>query len=372
MLWAMRPLLFLLFTSTALAQQGEDARPLLQQVADAARNVKSWRAEFTANVEITAEGMQSKMELPSKETAQGPNFLRREMTLAGTPVLIVCDGVNTWNYAPALKRYQSIPGTGAACVSTFGSWAQLLNGLQSAVITGSDTVVFEGVPTPCDVVRAEYATLPSGANLSGGTNVQGTGTRTMCVDRNRSLILRDNIETKAVPFPSSPNGVQSKAMIAYSSIERDPVLPADLFTFQPPADSTLSASPISAFGAPAGSPPAPRAAPTPLPPGVNRVGNGVTAPTLISKVEPTYTQEARAAKINGTVVLYIEVSAEGATQNIRVLRKLDPGLDQKAIEAASKWRFRPGMKDGVPVTVAAQVEVNFRLLQGPPPGMMIP
>jgi TonB family protein len=358
--------MFFLFTSLALAQQGEDARPLLQQVADAARNVKSWRAEYVATIEVTAEGIQSKMEMPTRESSQSPNLMRREITLAGIPTLIICDGASAWTYMPALKRYQKTTGTSAACVSTFSSWAQVLNGLQSAAITGSETLVFEGIPTPCDVVRAEYVRLPSGTNLPGGTNVQGTGTRTMCVDRNRSLILRDNIETKAVPIPSSPNGVQSKAMIAYSSIERDPVLPPDSFTFEPPADSTLVAGPASALSAPA------RSSPVPLPPGVNRVGNGVTAPALISKVEPAYTQEARAAKINGTVVLYVEVAVDGVAQNIRVLRKLDPGLDQKAIEAVSKWRFRPGMKDGEPVTVAAQVEVNFRLLQGPPPGTILP
>jgi TonB family protein len=181
----------------------------------------------------------------------------------------------------------------------------------------------------------------------------------MCVDRNRSLILRDYIEIKAVPISSSPNGVQSKTTIAYSSIERDPVLPPDLFAFQPPADSTLAA--------PAGS------SPVPSPPEVFRVGlAGVTAPTLISKVEPTYTQEARAARIEGAVVLRIEIDTEGVPQNIRVLRGLDPGLDQNAIDNVSKWRFRPGMKDGKPVTIVAQVQVNFRLLQGPPPGRMIP
>ena len=56
MLWGMRPFVLLLFASMALAQQGEDARPLLQQVADAARNVKSWRAEYVVTTETTGEG----------------------------------------------------------------------------------------------------------------------------------------------------------------------------------------------------------------------------------------------------------------------------------------------------------------------------
>ena len=118
MLRGMRPLMFLLFASMALAQQGEDARPLLQQVADAARNVKSWRAEYVASIEITGEGIQSKMEMPSKESCAGPEPIGVGRSLvAGMPVLIVCDGANTWIYMPALKQYQKTPGTTAACVS---------------------------------------------------------------------------------------------------------------------------------------------------------------------------------------------------------------------------------------------------------------
>jgi TonB family protein len=96
--------------------------------------------------------------------------------------------------------------------------------------------------------------------------------------------------------------------------------------------------------------------------GVYRVGNGVSAPALLSKVEPQYTEEARAAKLRGTVLLYIEVDPDGTAQNIAIKRSLGLGLDEKAIEAIRQWRFRPGVKDGAPVTVAAQVEVNFRLL----------
>jgi TonB family protein len=45
-----------------------------------------------------------------------------------------------------------------------------------------------------------------------------------------------------------------------------------------------------------------------------------------------------------------------------VIRSLGLGLDQKAIEAVQKWRFKPGQKDGKPVPVSANIEVNFRLL----------
>jgi protein TonB len=96
--------------------------------------------------------------------------------------------------------------------------------------------------------------------------------------------------------------------------------------------------------------------------GALRVGGGVTAPQLQHKVEPEYSEEARKAKFSGTVVLYIEVDTKGQATNIRVIRSLGLGLDEKAIEAVKKWTFLPGKKNGVPVTVQATVEVNFRLL----------
>jgi len=96
--------------------------------------------------------------------------------------------------------------------------------------------------------------------------------------------------------------------------------------------------------------------------GVFRVGGGVTAPVLLHKVEPEYSEEARKAKYQGTVLLYIEVSPDGRATNIKVQRSLGLGLDEKAIEAVKQWKFKPGYKNGQPVTVAATIEVNFRLL----------
>jgi TonB family protein len=96
--------------------------------------------------------------------------------------------------------------------------------------------------------------------------------------------------------------------------------------------------------------------------GVFRAGGGVSAPTLLFKVEPEYSEEARKAKYQGVVLLYVEVDPSGKAINIRVLHSLGLGLDEKAMEAVKKWKFKPGVKDGRPVTVQAQIEVNFRLL----------
>jgi TonB family protein len=95
---------------------------------------------------------------------------------------------------------------------------------------------------------------------------------------------------------------------------------------------------------------------------VHKVGGGVTPPTLISKAEPAYSEEARAAKFQGTSVVYVEIGPDGTPGNMRIVRWLGLGLDERAIEAISQWRFKPGMMDGQPVTVSATVEVNFRLL----------
>ena len=96
--------------------------------------------------------------------------------------------------------------------------------------------------------------------------------------------------------------------------------------------------------------------------GVYKIGGGVSAPTLVFKVEPEYSEEARKAKFQGTVVLSVVVDEKGQPRDLKVLRPLGLGLDEKAIEAVMKWKFRPGFKDGRPVAVAATIEVNFRLL----------
>lgn len=91
-------------------------------------------------------------------------------------------------------------------------------------------------------------------------------------------------------------------------------------------------------------------------------GGGVTAPTLLYKIDPEYTEKARRAKIQGTVLLYAEINKKGKAQNIEIIRGLGLGLDEKSIEAVKKWRFKPGMKDGKPVIVAVTIEINFVLL----------
>ncbi len=94
-----------------------------------------------------------------------------------------------------------------------------------------------------------------------------------------------------------------------------------------------------------------------------RVGGGISAPHLVSKMEPEYTQEARAARYQGTVLLSVVVDTDGIARDITITRGLGLGLDEKAAEAVSNWRFEPGRDaDGNPTRVKATIEVNFRLM----------
>ena len=96
--------------------------------------------------------------------------------------------------------------------------------------------------------------------------------------------------------------------------------------------------------------------------GVFRPGvGGVTAPVAIYKPDPEYSEEARKAKFQGTVVLACIVGSDGKTRGLKVERGLGMGLDEKALEAVRNWKFQPAEKDGKPVAVAIDVEVAFRL-----------
>lgn len=96
--------------------------------------------------------------------------------------------------------------------------------------------------------------------------------------------------------------------------------------------------------------------------GVFHVGGGVSAPKALYAPDPEYSEEARKAKYSGTVLLSFVVNTDGTTSDFHVERSLGMGLDQKAIEAVGKWRFRPGTSKGVPVRVRADIVVTFRLL----------
>jgi TonB family protein len=95
--------------------------------------------------------------------------------------------------------------------------------------------------------------------------------------------------------------------------------------------------------------------------GVFSIGGGVSEPRLLSQVQPEYSDDARKARVQGTVELVIVVDANGNVLVDNVRKSLGYGLDQRAIEAVRKWKFAPGKKDGQPVATWVSVLVNFSL-----------
>ena len=89
---------------------------------------------------------------------------------------------------------------------------------------------------------------------------------------------------------------------------------------------------------------------------------GVGVPTCVHCPIPDYSEEARAAKYQGTVVLQVVITPEGVATNISVVKGPGKGLEEKAIEAVKSWRFRPAIgPNGRPVAVVVPIEVTFRL-----------
>ena len=96
--------------------------------------------------------------------------------------------------------------------------------------------------------------------------------------------------------------------------------------------------------------------------GLYRVGGAISEPVPLNNVEAEFSDEARRAKYQGVCLISVIVDAQGNPQNPRVVRALGMGLDEKALEAVRKYKFKPAMKDGkTPVPVMINVEINFRL-----------
>ena len=95
--------------------------------------------------------------------------------------------------------------------------------------------------------------------------------------------------------------------------------------------------------------------------GAMRIGGGVSAPLPISMPDPEFSEEARKAKVAGNVLVYLWVDQNGNPTHVRVIRGIGMGLDEKAMEAVRQYKFKPARKDGKPVTVEMNVEVNFQI-----------
>ena len=94
----------------------------------------------------------------------------------------------------------------------------------------------------------------------------------------------------------------------------------------------------------------------------SKVGNGIAAPKVLYKIEPSYSPEARAVKAQGTVVVSVMIGTNGKAADVQLRKGVGYGLDEQALDAITQWTFQPGTRDGMAVPVQASIEVNFRLL----------
>ena len=97
--------------------------------------------------------------------------------------------------------------------------------------------------------------------------------------------------------------------------------------------------------------------------GVYRLGAGIEPPVPIERVKPLYTNEAMRLRLQGTAWIECVVLANGTVGNLRIVRSLDSafGLDDEALKAARRWRFRPGRRNGLPVAVLVTIAMDFSL-----------
>lgn len=136
--------------------------------------------------------------------------------------------------------------------------------------------------------------------------------------------------TLAVPLPSAQNRVANWPALATLPIR--------------------SSNPIINGAMPLGSPP----------PGVKLPGP-ISAPVPIYKPEPPYPEKARRARYSGDVILMILVDAEGNVADAQIFKSVERGLDESALETVRRWKFKPAVRDGVPIPVRVPVIVPFRL-----------
>lgn len=99
-------------------------------------------------------------------------------------------------------------------------------------------------------------------------------------------------------------------------------------------------------------------------PAPGSIGDGVSAPVALSKVDPAYPPSLIHDRIEGVVILYAVIHSDGSVGDVKVLQGVDDTLDENARDALQKWHFRPGTKNGAPVDLEAVIRIPFRVPRG--------
>ncbi len=326
----MRAVLWLL-AAAASAQTGEDARPLVESIAHTVTSAGSVRAEGVI-VRESAGPSPSRTEARFEVETQGPLLTRYHEVNSRNSILLICDGASRWTYTEPEKSYTRTTADEAACAPPMARWGDLADYLASARVTGQDHSEFEGGSRACLVVETSYEEPNP---RTGGAARAGPEGPTLCIDPARRMVLRERI--------------LNTTTVTYTRVEYRPPQSAEVFQFHPPPGSSQGgvSLPLMGEGGVA-----------------NYAGlrnGGGPAPLVKVMRPPQYTPEALQAGLEGTVLVSLVVDEEGQPQNVRVVRGLGMGLDEKAIEAVSGWRFKPGVSGGLPAAWPLTVGVTFRL-----------
>lgn len=345
----------LLADPSAARRVDERTRELL----DVARELRYLpRPEFKARLKFDlleqAAAMQSATaQLFLVKSPTGPKSTREEPTVL--PTLL---GNAYGNYPVQRASFAAsflLHAVAAGLIATSGLWiAQHREQLQEHVVT----VLTEPGPYP----------LPAAPSKTGGGG--GGGADKMTASRGAPpRFVREQLAPPAVvirtPQPRLP---VDATVIGPPQLTLPPLAPTGdpmAVVLAPPSNGTGTGAGIgSGSGGGVGSGRGPGVGPGwggGIGGGVYRVGGGVSAPRAIYDPQPEYSDEARKAKYQGTVVLWAIIAPDGHPRDIRVQRTVGMGLDEKAVEAVRNWRFEPAMKDGHPVAVQINIEVSFRL-----------
>jgi outer membrane lipoprotein-sorting protein len=216
----------LLVSVFARAQGAGDAAELLRKVQSAADNTKTWRGEVVVTSQISGGGMNLHNEVLVKISVQAPLKMSRQNS-GGDQTILVCDGAEAFYSGDRNSYYRHDAKVNPDRNYPLSKLYKLDNDPATAVFVGRDQVRLAEGPRACVVVRAvwKHATADT--------------IRTMCIDSDSALILRDVVESE-----DEKTGVRMVNTTVFTSYESDPTFPPDTFRFSIPPGAVEAKSPI--------------------------------------------------------------------------------------------------------------------------------